>query len=160
MRVMLATAFSIVVATGCGSHTQPPSATNGAADAASVDPDDVAITEADVDMPANYAAAIPRIAAYRDTIRAAVEAGTPAKAHRALDESDIVLGKLMLIARDSGVPREQWETVNVTARELRDLFHDVHAAIDAKRTPDYASVATPIDEAIKRLAAVESPARN
>lgn len=113
--------------------------------------DDVAITEADVKLPATYSAAIPQIKGYRDTIRTAIEAGTPSKAHRSLDELDIVLNKLPSIAKDSGVPKEQWETINLTGRELRDLFNQLHSAIDAKREPDYKAVAEPIDQTIAKL---------
>jgi hypothetical protein len=115
------------------------------------DPDDVPITDADVAMPADYAEALPRIASSRDAIRVAIESGTPAKAHRSLDELDIVLNRLPSIAKDSGIPKEQWETVNITARELRNLFNQLHSAIDEGRPPDYAAVAAPIDKAIEKL---------
>ena len=115
------------------------------------DPHDIPITEADVEMPASYAEAVPRIVAYRDAIRGAVESDTPAKAHRSLDELDIVLSKLPSIAKESGVPAEQWETINTSARDLRNLFDQVHAAIDEHRTPDYATVAEPINQAIDQL---------
>ncbi len=115
------------------------------------DPDDVPITEADVEMPGNYEEAIPRITSYRDTIRGAIEAGTPSKAHRPLDELDIVLNKLPSIAKDSGIPQEQWETINTSAQELRGLFNQVHSAIDEKREPDYNAVAESVDQAIEKL---------
>jgi hypothetical protein len=113
--------------------------------------EDVAITEADVKIPATYAEALPQIKGYRDTIRDAIAAGTPGKAHRALDELDIVLKKLPSIAKDSGVPAEHWETVNTSAQELRSSFNKVHASIDARLKPDYQPVAEPIDEAIAKL---------
>ena len=133
----------VVFTLGCG-KTEPPKA-------AATDHDDVAITEADVKMPANYADALPQIQGYRDTIRQAIEAGTPSKAHRSLDELDIVLNKLPAIAKASGIPKEQWETVNATAQELRNSFNQLHSAIDANREPDYKAVAEPIDQAIARL---------
>jgi len=118
---------------------------------ATTDHDDVAITEADVKLPSTYADALPQIRGYRDTIRTAIEASTPGKAHRALDELDIVLGKLPSIAKDSGVPKEQWESINTAAQDLRNLFNQVHAAIDEKREPDYQAVAEPIEQAIVKL---------
>jgi hypothetical protein len=133
---------------GCGAK-QPPQ--TGA-----TENDDVVITEADVQIPATYPEALPRIKGYRDTIRAAIEAGTPGKAHRSLDELDIVLDKLPAIAKASGVPQEQWETVNTAAQELRNLFNQVHAAIDAKREPDFKAVAEPIDASIAKLEKVAS----
>lgn len=130
---------------GCGKSapTGPDTATS--------DSDDVAITEADVKLPATFDESLPQIKGYRDTIRTAIEAGTPGKAHRSLDELDIVLGKLPSIAKDSGVPKEQWEAVNTAAQDLRNLFNQVHSAIDEKREPDYKAVAEPIDQAIIRL---------
>jgi hypothetical protein len=141
---------------GCSGQeaAQPP---NVATPTTVHDPDDVPITEADVKMPVNFADAIPRIKIYREVIRSAVEAGTPAKAHRSLDELDIVLNKLPVLARDSGIPKEAWETINTTAREMRNLFNQVHSAIDEGRTPDYVAIAAPVDKAIERLESV-SPA--
>ena len=144
---------------GCGAKSPTPQSdsTNGTA---TPDPHDVPITEADVQMPAGYAAAIPRIRAYRDTIRTESQGATPANAHRALDELNIVLGKLPTLARDSGVPKERWETINTTARELRNLFNQVHSAIDAGRKPDYAALANPIENGITRLAESAPAASN
>ena len=147
---LIVAVLSCAALVGCGG--QPGVPPSSSTDAATPDPHDVPITEAAVDLPKTYADAIPRIQAYRDTIRAEAQGTVPAKAHRALDELDIVLDKLPTIARDSGVPKENWETINTTARELRDLFNQVHTAIDDQRTPDYAAVAAPIEQAIERLA--------
>ncbi len=139
--------FAIAFVLGCGAKPDAPQ-TPAAAEA---DPHDVPITEADVKVPVTYAEAIPQIEGYRDTIRREIEADTPAHAHRALDELDIVLSKLPAIAKDSGVPQEKWETVNTSARELRNLFNQLHAAIDEKRAPDYPAVGEQIDQAISNL---------
>ncbi|MBX7075468.1 MAG: hypothetical protein K1X71_20185 [Pirellulales bacterium] len=138
---LIALLFSLV---GC----EKPSASKAPV---TIDPHDVPITEADVTLPANFAEAIPRIKGYRDSIRQLITAGTPAQAHRDLDELDIVLNKLPSIAKDSGVPNEQWESINLAAQELRASFNELHAAIDAKREPDYAAVAASIDQAIAKL---------
>jgi hypothetical protein len=136
------TALCLALSLGCapgsgptGGQSQSPSTTPAH------DPDGVPITKADVDMPADYAVAMPRINEYRDKIRTAIEAGTPSKAHRPLDELDIVLDNLCEIARDSGVPKEQWEEVNTASRELRDLFNTLHASIDAGDPPDEETIA-------------------
>ncbi len=134
----------VALVLGCG-QTESPQAPEAA------DPHDVPITEADVSMPATYADALPQIKGYRDTIRKAIEAGTPAHGHRSLDELDIVLDQLPSIAKDSGIPKEQWETVNTTSQALRTLFDQLHSAIDEKRQPDYSAVADPIDQAIAKL---------
>jgi hypothetical protein len=118
------------------------------------DPHDVPITEADVRMPANYAEAVSRIKSYRDAIRDAADSETPSVAHLSLDELDIVLRKLPEIARNSGVPLENLKTVNLSARELREWFNKVHAAIDEKRKPDFPAVADKIQQAIDRLGSV------
>jgi nicotinamide mononucleotide adenylyltransferase len=144
-------AAAVILTIGCmkSESTKVNPATNGSS-AASAD-EDVAITEADVEMPSTFSDAVTQIAGYRDKIQAAVAAKTPSKAHRSLDELDIVLGKLMEIARDSSVPKNDWETVNTAARELRNRFNEVHSAIDEKREPDYNAVAKSIDGAIERL---------
>jgi hypothetical protein len=118
------------------------------------DAHDVAITEADVKKPADFKDAVARIKAYRRDIEAGAGSDEPGKAHRPLDELDIVLKWLPGIARDSSVPRSQWETINITAEQLRALFEKVHTNIDNKKNPDFPSVAKQVDEAIGKLAAV------
>jgi hypothetical protein len=132
---------------GCAKATPPPEA--------AADHHDVPITEADVKLPASYAEAVPRVKAYRDAIRAAIEAGTPEAAHRPLDELDLVLGKLTSIAKDSGIPIDHWEAINLSARALREHFNQLHAAIDEHRAPDYQAVATGIDGSIATLEQVQ-----
>ncbi|REK18852.1 MAG: hypothetical protein DWQ37_03335 [Planctomycetota bacterium] len=138
---------------GCGDTGAPQNASPEAGHAATHthDSEEVAITEADVEMPANYSDALARVESYRDAIRGAIDTGDPHGAHRPLDELDIVLRKLPEIARDSEIPMEQWETINVTARELRNAFNELHAAIDENRQPDYEAVSTSIDESVGKL---------
>ncbi len=140
----------VAVTFGCA---KPEASTSepAAPEAAAPDPHDVPITEADVTLPATYAEAIPQIKGYRDAIRRKIEAGTPALAHRALDELDIVLNKLPSIAKDSGIPNDKWESINLAAQDLRNSFNQLHSAIDEKREPDYQAVAEPIDKAIGQL---------
>jgi hypothetical protein len=145
MTYRLCSILLLTLLLGCGKAVPPTPKASAA------DQDDVAITEADVTIPATYAEALPQIKGYRDTVRTAIEAGTPGKAHRSLDELDIVLGKLPSIAKDSGVPKEQWEAVSIAAQDLRNHFNQVHSAIDEKREPDYKAVAEQIDQAIVKL---------
>lgn len=124
------------------------------------DPDDVPIKEADVAKPKDYSEAISRIEGYRDKIRDEIAAGRPTKAHRGLDELDIVLNWLPGIARDAGVPKEHWEKLNLTAKAIQDLFNQVHSRIDDKKEPDYGSVSAKIDAAIgdlKKIPAAGKP---
>jgi hypothetical protein len=144
-------AFLPLVGCGQAEKQEDAIAETPAAAAEGHDPDDVPITEADVDIPAGYSDAIPRIESYRDKIRDAIAAGTPSKAHRPLDELDIVLKRLPSIAKDSGISKEQWETINTSAQDLRNSFNEVHSAIDEKREPDYQAVAEPIEQAIDKL---------
>jgi hypothetical protein len=143
---------------GCGSKPESSSGTAGTV-AAAHDPDDVPITEADMKMPADYRAALPQIEGYRDTIRGAIQAKTPSKAHRSLDEAEIVLSKLPTIAKESGVPAEKLATVTESSRALREALNEVHAAIDAKKEPDYAAVSDRVEKAIGQLKAVDSAAK-
>jgi hypothetical protein len=154
---------------GCGSPNpestpQPPPAAKVSGSSAStpapaLDPDDVPIKEADVAKPRDYAEALTRIEGYRNTIRDEIAAGRPSKAHRGLDELDIVLNWLPAIARDSGVPKENWEKVNTTAKSIQDLFNQVHSRIDDKKEPDYGSVSAAIDTAIGDLKKITAVAK-
>lgn len=129
-----------------------PQAGSGAAQ----DPDDVPITQADVARPEDYPEAVTRIRGYRDSIRDAIAAGTPTKAHRALDELDIVLDWLPAIARDGGVPKASWEAVNTDAQRLRELFNKVHAQIDAGQPPDFDAIAGDVEQVLGRLASIQA----
>ena len=62
-----------------------------------------------------------------------------------------VLEWLPKIARNSGVPKEHWETVNTSANELRTLFEQVHQNIDNKQDPNFAAVAGDIDQKVAGL---------
>lgn len=123
------------------------------------DPHDVPLTEEEkVQLRKdneNYADAVAHIQSYRDTIRTETTGGNPAKAHRALDNLDLVLEWLPEIAQNSGVPKSNWEEVNTTAQKLRDLLNAVHANIDDGKDPDYASVAAEIDQGVDALAAIK-----
>ncbi len=123
-------------------------------DTENIDPDDVPITEADVAMPGDYGAAVERLSEFRDAIHGAITSGDHGRAHRPLDEADIVLRRLPEIARDSGVPRRDWEQVVVAGEDLNELWGEIHSAIDAHQTPDYAARQEAIDEALERLQSV------
>jgi hypothetical protein len=152
----LVSPFVALILAGCGGPEAEPDAAPPGTAPANADPDDVPITETDVQRPANYGEAISRVEGYRDTIRDEIAAGRPTKAHRALDELDIVLNWLPAIARDSGVPKDRWEAVNTTAQQVRDLFNQVHSRIDAGQDPDYAVIADGVEKSIAGLRA-ESP---
>ena len=143
--------------TGCGDQSDKPSQTESSSDATSgeSESDDVALTQEEIEALENeitdYADALARIKSFRDTIRDSVAAGNPTKAHRPLDELDVVLNRLPEVARDSNVPRSDWEAVNTNTQKLRELFNKVHANIDAGQEPDYASVAEDIDKTIQSL---------
>lgn len=134
--------------TGCSSEGDKPSQAESSSD-------DVALTQEEIEALENaitdYADALTKINSFRDTIRDSVAAGNPTKAHRPLDELDVVLNHLSEVARDDNVPRSDWEAVNTNAQNLRDLFNKVHADIDGGREPDYASVAEDIDTTIQSL---------
>ena len=119
-----------------------------------VDPDDVPITLADVEMPTTYRDAVERVRSYRDLIRDALAANTPGKAHRPLDESEFVLDAMPYLARKDCVPKRHWETVVLAAEDISELFNQVHSAIDEHREPDFAAVADAIEAAIERLGSV------
>ena len=146
---------------GCGGETEKPkeSETPGTNAQTNHDPDDVALTQEEIEAIekgiADYADALAKIKAFRDTIRDSIAAGTPSKAHRPLDELDVVLNRLPEVARESNVPKSDWENVNTTGQQLRDLFNKVHANIDAGEAPDYGAVSEDIDKVIATLEGIK-----
>ncbi len=139
--------------TGCG-PVAPTASEVVAPPATEAGEEDVPITEADVKMPAGYAEAVERIDGYCQTVRKAIEDDHPHRAHRALDELDIVLNRLPEIARDGGVPKKHWEQVVVAGEEIRDLLNEIHAAIHENRAADYSAVADRVNAALASLAVV------
>src|SRR3972149_1485185 len=101
------------------------------------DPHDATITEADVKKPVDYQDAVIRIKQYRDRIERDTATDTPGLAHRPLDELEIVLKWLPGIARESNVPKSQWESINTAGMRLRESFEKVHQNIDEKKSPDF-----------------------
>jgi hypothetical protein len=158
---LLACALFGAVVAGCEAKAPPPATGGGAAAPAAGsaapahDPNDVPITADDVERPEDYADAIVRIKSYRDKIKTETTTGTPALAHRSLDELDYVLQWLPEIAQEGDIPKEKWEEINTTARALRDSFNKVHTNIDAGEAPDYAAVDEEIDAAVDQLDAID-----
>jgi hypothetical protein len=172
---------SLGLATGCG-KTEPTktdmsvpakeAATHDHGDGSGAhsheaNPHDVPITEEQKaemrKQGAKYPDAVAMIKEFRGVTEAETKNGIPQnpfKAHQALDKADLVLQWLPGIARDSNVPKDQWETINTTSQQLRGLFEKVHQRIDDKKDPDFASVAKDVDAAIARLeAAAEAKAK-
>jgi len=122
------------------------------------DAHDAVVTEKDVKRPADYKDALARIKQYRDRIERDTATDTPGLAHRPLDELDFVLKWLPGIARDSNVPKSQWEAINATSKELRELFDKVHKNIDEQKAPDFGSVKAAVEQAIQKLEAAAGAA--
>ena len=154
--------FAVVsVLVGCNSSKEKPAAEGGTSTAGTEDdynPHDVAITEEQKaelrSQTAQFADAVGTMKQFRNEIEEETAAGIPAnpfKAHQALDKADLVLQWLPEIARKSGVAKENWEAVNTTANDLRTLFEQVHQNIDDKQDPNFAAVASAIDEKVSAL---------
>ncbi|MGH7135094.1 MAG: hypothetical protein ACREHD_05095 [Pirellulales bacterium] len=144
----------LVAASGCHqSATLSEGAEHRPEAASHADEEERPITSGDVPIPANYAEAVERLCQYRDAIREAVATKQPAKAHRPLDETNIALERLPALARSSGVPRRDWETVVVAGDDLGEALGAIHEMIDANQLPDYAMHAKTIDDALARLQA-------
>jgi hypothetical protein len=163
--IFFCTLCSLGLFIGCGRSEQAKSTQDGAKSNEIVhdhgdgtgthahDPHDVAITEAEVKKPVDFKDAVARIKSYRDAIQRDTATETPGLAHRPLDELDIVLKWLPAIARDSNVPKSQWETINTTSQDLRGLFEKVHKNIDDKKNPDFPGVAQSVKDGIEKLEA-------
>jgi hypothetical protein len=111
------------------------------------------LTEKDIDLPKDYAALVARVEQLVDDIRDKIAAGTPTKAHRSLDELDIILKKAAAIASRT-VPTQNWKEVNVQSKELAAAHNELHEKIDEKQNPDYAALADRIRKALDALKAV------
>jgi hypothetical protein len=109
------------------------------------------LCEHDIVMPKDYASAVARIKKCRATIGEETAEGHLDEVHAPLDEATIILSKLMTLARDSGVPKSQWQEINVAARDLKKRLTDLHTAIETKRKVDFKAASVPIDQAIRRL---------
>lgn len=156
---VLAAVVSTGLLAGCGRDSSDTGPARTAEATPQHDPHDVPLTEEEIaqlkEETARYEDAIARIKRFQETIQQETTAGDPSKAHRALDNLNVVLERLPEAARDSGVPRNKWQEVNETAQQLRELFDQVHARIDAGEDPDYQAVAGEIDRGIQKLASVE-----
>jgi hypothetical protein len=122
------------------------------------DPHDVPITDAQIDQlkrdTAEFGGAVQTIKDLCQRIEDETRDGIPQQpyeAHQALDKADLVLQWLPQIARDSGVAKDQWEQINVTANELRTALDTIHHRIDNKEEPDYASVSQDVGQKISQL---------
>lgn len=153
----------IVGVVGCNQAKQDQAAKGGSAkpavgDKGDYNPHDVPITEEQKTELRKQTAKFPDAVAKLKEFRNATEAETkngipqnPHNAHQALDKADLLLQWFPGIARDSGVPAEQLETVTTTANDLRTLFEQVHQNIDNKKDPNFAGVAAEIDKKIGQL---------
>lgn len=154
-RCLLSLVLWVALAALAGCQPVASSATTDSGQTSAGSSDEAPAAEAHVQMPADYASAIKRLAEYRDSIRSAVVGGDLEQAHHPLDEADVVLRRLPEIARDSDVPRRYWEQIVIASEDLNELWGEIHSAIDAHQTPDYSSLQEAIDDAIVRLADVE-----
>lgn len=151
-RASILCAVMLSAASGCRQAATSPATTDDAAVAGKQE--ETPITAADVPMPDDYAAAVKRLGEYRDAIRQAVSSGRSHDAHRPLDETNIALERLPSIAKASGVPRSDWETIVVAGDDLAEAMAVIHEAIDAGQSPDYEAHAAAIDGALQRLRAI------
>jgi hypothetical protein len=163
MSIRILLALLLVGVVGCGRSQQDQAAKPGG-DKPSTEakgdynPHDVPITDEQKaelrKQSAKYPDAIVRLTEFRNETEAETKNGIPQnpyKAHQALDRADLLLQWLPGIARDSGVPSEQWELVTTTANELRSLFEKVHQNIDNRKDPNFAGVAAEVDKNIAEL---------
>jgi hypothetical protein len=165
IRVSLALLL-VACVVGCSQTPQDQPAKNGndkqsAKEKDSYNPHDVPISEEQKTelrkKTAKYPDAIAKIKEFRNQTETETKNGIPKnpfKAHQALDKTDLLLQWLPGVARDSGVPSEQWETVTTTANNLRTLFEQVHQNIDNKKDPNFAGVAAEIDKEIAQLESI------
>jgi hypothetical protein len=147
-RLPWAVLLALLFASGC--ERSASSQSIGAADKPAA-MEDAAEEEPQFSLPSNYVEVVARLHECRDAIRDAIKSGDFEKAHHPLDEIDWLLNRLPELARASGVPRRDWEQVVVAGDDLGESLGEIHADIDAGRTPDFASRAATIEDALTRL---------
>ncbi|MFV2069874.1 MAG: hypothetical protein ACC645_23155 [Pirellulales bacterium] len=165
--LLSAAVLSLGLMIGCGQQGQTDGdkdATgpgSGGRQADAVDPHDMPITEEQEQQlrkeTAKFAVAVAKVKELRDAVERETRDGIPENpfgAHQALDKADLVMQWLPEIARDSGIAKKHWETVNTAANELREAFDKVHLNIDNKVDPDFASVKQQMDARIGELQAI------
>jgi len=159
-----AIALALTAALGCGPATEAPAGDHKSdhehghnhdhADGPDHDHGAEEAAAHDHAVPTDYRQAIAQIVAGSERIAKAIKVGDFEAAHEPLDEIDPIIGQLMPIAKQSGVPRKEWETVNIARRELRAEFDKLHASIDAGERPDYAAAQNTIEDCLERLQTV------
>jgi hypothetical protein len=109
-------------------------------------------------LPADFIAALPWIGERIAAVQGAVQTGRPHDAHEPLDELAVVLFRLPYLARDSGVPRRDWETINTSARALRFALDQIHERIDGEQPVDPLLSGAALEQPLARLRAVAAAA--
>lgn len=159
--LLFASVALIGLVAGCGKKSDQADKTGKSKKpAAKVNHHDVPMTDAEKkelrEKVGSYAKAVAYILKCRDTIKKETTDGEPEKAHRSLDELDIVLKDLPKIAGDDKVDSKHSEDIGVHSQKLVEAFNKIHNNIDNKKAPDYESVADDIEKSIKVLSAIKT----
>jgi hypothetical protein len=109
------------------------------------------LTEADIELPKDFATAVARIKTCNDSVREALKQGKAHDAHKPADELVILAGKLLPLARDGGVPKARWKEINVLAKELGNQLEKLHAAVDSDKATGNEAILTAIDTTVAEL---------
>jgi hypothetical protein len=109
------------------------------------------LTEADLDLPKDFAAAVVRIKACNVSVREALKQGDAHAAHKPADELVILAGKLLPLARDGGVPKARWKEINLLGKELETQLDKLHTAVDSDKATGNEAILTAIDATVAEL---------
>jgi len=139
-----------------GEHHEGDGHDHGKTDAAHDDHDEADhdhkhLTEADLDLPKDFAGTVARIKTCSATVAAALKKGDAHDAHKPADELVILTGKLMPLARDGGVPKARWKEINLLAKELESQLGKLHEAVDADKAAGNEEILTAIDATVGEL---------
>ena len=109
------------------------------------------LTEADIELPKDFAAAVVRIKACNVSVREALKQKDAHAAHKPADELVILAGKLLPLARDGGVPKARWKEINLLAKELESQLDKLHSAVDSDKATGNEAILTAIDATVAEL---------
>lgn len=108
----------------------------------------------DNDVPADVPAAVEQLRNYIEQLNVAIAGGKLTNAYPPLAEADSVVERMMVIARDSGVPKCYWDRLNAARCTVHEKLEKLRTAIGTGEQRDLESAKDLLDDALGSLEAI------
>jgi DNA/RNA-binding domain of Phe-tRNA-synthetase-like protein len=108
----------------------------------------------DNDVPADVPAAVEQLRNYVDQLNVAIAGGKLSSAYSPLAEADSVVDRMMVIARDSGVPKCYWDRLNAARCTVHEQLEKLRDAIGTGEERDLESAKNLLDDALGSLESI------